>query len=150
MTTNSTILSKVLVSLSIISSSFISFTAQASNEKVAVIVSAPIDKNLSNNIYSFAAVIVDNRSINLDWMTKSEQSNLHFEVERSFDNSNFKTVAIVLDGFSTDTDQKAYKFKENKAELKGNTAAYYRLKQIESNGEVKFSKTIIVSFTSKR
>ena len=50
-------------------------------------------------VYQTFTARVTDKSVLLDWNTLSELNNGHFEVERSFDMNEFKTVGLVLDGF---------------------------------------------------
>jgi len=97
---------------------------------------------------SFDAVVND-KSVLLKWITAQEMNNSHFEVERSFDNNNFSTVGIVLDGFALNGTAKSYQFKDNSAELQGKTMAYYRLKQIDLDGKATYSKVLAVRLQAK-
>lgn len=143
MTTTTNLFRTVLLAITIFSASFTSVyavnTMIAPGSPVAV---TPLER--SSNIFSFEAQTND-RTVNLDWMTIADGGSFHFEVERSFDNIHFKTVALVLDGFSANSDQKTYKFKENKITLNGQPVAYYRLKQVEANGGLKYSATVEVN-----
>ncbi|MEP6712648.1 MAG: T9SS type A sorting domain-containing protein [Ferruginibacter sp.] len=98
---------------------------------------------------SFDAVVIDNKSVNLKWITSFEQNTNHFEVERSFDMINFKTIGIVLDGLTNGGTDKIYQFKDNSAELAGKRAAYYRLRQIDRDGKTTYSVIVAVSMYSK-
>ena len=94
-------------------------------------------------VYSSISATVNEKSISLNWVTASEVQNNYFEVERSFDNNHFKTVALVLDGFSAEGSGKKYAFKETMA--KNKTVAYYRLKQFDARGNVTYSDVMKVN-----
>lgn len=98
---------------------------------------------------SFNGTVVDNKSVNLNWITAQEINNNYFEVERSFDNSNFKLVGMVLDGFATTGGQKSYMFKDNAADLVGKSVVYYRLKQVDMDGKGSYSKVVAVKFQAE-
>ncbi len=95
-------------------------------------------------VYDLVTVRLTDKSVLLDWNTVSEFNNSHFEVERSADRSNFKTVAVVLDGFETNGTGKRYAFKEDISVVKNNVAAYYRLKQIDIFGNITYSEVVKV------
>jgi hypothetical protein len=97
---------------------------------------------------SFDAV-VNEKSVLLKWLTAHEINNSHFEVERSFNNSEYKPLGLVLDGFTTNGTGKSYQFKDNSAELQGKTIAYYRLKQIDIDGKATYSKVLAVRMQAK-
>ena len=46
--------------------------------------------------YESFNAILNNNAVNLNWTTNAEISNDHFEVERSFDNTDFSTAAFVI------------------------------------------------------
>jgi hypothetical protein len=97
---------------------------------------------------SLVATATEN-SVFISWVTVSEMNNSHFEVERSTDMKSFKTVAIVLDGFTvTGTNGKTYKFKEAAGEVKNGKTVYYRLKQIDINNHIHYSVVMTVQMNS--
>jgi hypothetical protein len=97
---------------------------------------------------SLAATATEN-GVFINWVTVSELNNSHFEVERSIDMKSFKTVAMVLDGFAvTGTNGKTYKFKEAAGEVKKGKTVYYRLKQIDINNQIHYSKVMTVQINS--
>jgi hypothetical protein len=99
---------------------------------------------VSNVIYQSIIVTKTDKSIILDWNTVSEFHNSYFEVERSANAADFKTVALVLDGFATEGTGKKYAFKENAAVVKNGQVAYYRLKQFDEYGNVSYSAVVKV------
>ncbi|MEO8771467.1 MAG: T9SS type A sorting domain-containing protein [Ferruginibacter sp.] len=97
---------------------------------------------------SFDAVAAS-KSVNLKWVTAWEMNNSHFEVERSFDRTNFKTIAIVLDGLIAADNSRSYQCKDNAAEIQVKSIIYYRLKQIDLDGNVSYSIILAVRFETK-
>ncbi len=97
---------------------------------------------------SFNAIAAD-KVINLKWVTVSEINNSHFEVERSFTNADFTTIAIVLDGFTTSDNNKSYQHKDNAEAIKNKPVVYYRLKQVDLDGKVNYSNVIAVRMETK-
>lgn len=92
----------------------------------------------------------DEAKVALKWNTTNEVNTSHFEVERSFDASNFKNIGIVLDGFQINATDKSYKFNDNAEELKGKRIAYYRLKQIDNDGKFTYSNVAAVRFDAQQ
>lgn len=82
-------------------------------------------------------------SVLLNWQTASETNNNYFSIERSDNNSDsFKEMARVSSkGNSAQTQQ--YSF-EDFVPLNG--VNYYRLKQVDNDGEVTTSKIVLVDF----
>lgn len=76
--------------------------------------------------------------VELHWETASETENAYFSVERSEDNHQFVEIAKVVGGFNS-SEQLAYDYlDENLTGL----YYYYRLCQVDLDGEKTFSKTI--------
>ena len=92
----------------------------------------------------------DEAKVALKWNTTNEVNTSHFEVERSFDGSNFKNIGIVLDGFQINATDKSYKFNDNAEELKGKRIVYYRLKQIDNDGKFTYSNVAAVRFDAQQ
>lgn len=95
-------------------------------------------------VYQSITVTRTENSIILDWNTASEYRNSYFEVERANNTTDFKTVALVLDGFSTEGSGKKYAFKEDASFIKNAKASYYRLKQFDEYGNVSYSAVVKV------
>lgn len=93
------------------------------------------DENpLPVEFYSFYAR-ENQGAVNLDWITLSETENDYFEVQKSSDNRSFSTIGIV-DGHGTTNEKTSYVFID-KSPFKG--INYYRLKQVDMNGELNYS-----------
>lgn len=99
--------------------------------------------SLTNGIYQSVSVKATEQSIVLSWSSAADLNNSHFEVERSSDKLNFKTVAVVLDGFEMEGAAKSYLFKEGISILKDIHTAYYRLKLINNDGTATYSELIV-------
>jgi hypothetical protein len=91
-------------------------------------------------LYSFTAK-AEGSNILLNWATASEINNDHFNVERSFDRSNWETIATVK-GAGTTNKPSLYNITDKKADHTG--YVYYRLKQVDHDGTADYSKTVAV------
>lgn len=98
--------------------------------------------------YASLAANATNKSVFINWVTASEQNNSHFEVERSLDMKDFKTVAMVLDGFAAEGTGKKYMFKEDAGEVRNGKTVYYRLKQIDTDNKVHYSTVMAVKMNT--
>src|SRR6202007_1362214 len=98
----------------------------------------------SSVVYQSITVTKTEKSLILDWNTASEYRNSYFEVERSTNMTNFKTVALVLDGFATEGTGKKYAFKEDASVAKNGKPVYYRLKQFDEYGNISYSTVVKV------
>ena len=118
---------------------------------VSAFTTIPVDNHASEPVKSivyqtFTARVTD-KSVLLDWNTLSELNNGHFEVERSFDMNEFKTVGLVLDGFILEGTGKRYAFKEDVGVINNSQVAYYRLKQWDVYGNISYSDVVKVQQT---
>ncbi len=83
----------------------------------------------------------DDRCVQLRWRTASEQNNSHFEIERSPDARNWQTLGS-LPGAGYSTDLHTYNFMDEKP-LPLN---FYRLKQVDYDGNHEYSKIVSATF----
>ncbi|NIT60107.1 MAG: T9SS type A sorting domain-containing protein [Aliifodinibius sp.] len=89
---------------------------------------------------SFSVHLNDNDAI-LEWSTETETNNFGFEVQRSQDGEIFTKVGFVK-GNGTTVVPKHYEFIDRYLTI---GTYYYRLKQIDFNGDYKFSNTIKIT-----
>lgn len=93
---------------------------------------------------SFSAIF-ENHKICLGWITKSELNNHGFEIERSLDNTNWATIGF-REGKGTTSEPQNYNYSDDISEISAQKL-YYRLKQIDFNGNFEYSKIIEVEIT---
>lgn len=131
---------------------FFTFSLLSANNVIALsgtLVSAKVfalnhTTNGNGVIYTSLTASANDKTIVINWKTASEVGSDFFEVERSVDMQNFKTVALVLDGFAAEGTGKTYGFKEAAGLVKNGKAVYYRLKQIDKDGTVNYSPVMKV------
>ncbi len=99
--------------------------------------------------YSSFDATVEDKAVSLKWVTEQELNHDRFEVQRSFDANNFKTIGLVLDAEISNGASKTYRFKDNSVELQGRAIVYYRLKQIDISGGVSYSVILAVKLQAK-
>ncbi len=92
---------------------------------------------------SFSASTSTN-GVTLLWNTASEINNHGFEVERSYDGNTFSNVGFV-NGAGTSTETHNYTFTD-KLDNNVNGVLYYRLKQVDLNGQCNYSQILTVKF----
>ncbi|OQP47428.1 hypothetical protein A4H97_08000 [Niastella yeongjuensis] len=85
---------------------------------------------------SFTGIIKDNKAA-LTWVTVNEMNNSHFVVERSLNGRNYDSIGRVQAGNNTSN---TYAFNENNT----NATSYYRVKQVDINGNFVYSSVIIL------
>ncbi|MEL6866894.1 MAG: T9SS type A sorting domain-containing protein, partial [Bacteroidota bacterium] len=98
-----------------------------------------VNTALAVDLLSFNAE-PSNDEIYLNWSTAIEQNHSHFDVERSADSYNWERIGQI-EGQGNSISRQDYFF-EDKAPLKGRN--YYRLNQIDFNGQSSLSKVLVV------
>ena len=88
----------------------------------------------------------ENQTAVLDWMTATEQNNDGFYVERSIDGKNWEALGFVQ-GAGTTNELQTYNYIDE-SPLAGSN--YYRLKQVDYNGDFQYSDIRVVEFEGKK
>lgn len=88
----------------------------------------------------FYSELINDRAIHLFWETLSEEQNHLFEIQKSYDGIDFRTIGSI-NGNGTTASNSSYQFIDD-APLNG--INYYRLKQIDYSGEFDFSEILSV------
>ena len=93
-------------------------------------------------LLSFGGKSLGNSTIELKWVTEVEVNNKQFEIQRSFDGRDFRTVAIVF--AKEGTGVKAYQMKDG---LPAGAPAkvYYRIRQVDIDGQSSVTHIITVN-----
>ncbi|MHA6249865.1 T9SS type A sorting domain-containing protein [Pontibacter sp. CAU 1760] len=99
----------------------------------------PTVQPLPVELVYFTATL-QNGTVNLQWLTASEKDNRHFEIERSADGKTFKSIGMV-NGNGDSSRPIKYSFQDRNP-MQG--TAYYRLKQVDTDGKFTYSKVILV------
>jgi len=102
-------------------------------------VNGTIAQPLPVTLTSFGAA-PQGTGVAVDWATASEQRNAGFEVQRSADGASFTTLATVA-GMGTTQNAHIYSYFDA-APLR--TTAYYRLKQLDTDGPFAYSPVVAV------
>ena len=76
----------------------------------------------------------------INWSTASEKNNKQFEIQRSANGEDFKTIAIVFTLDDSNT-VKNYRFKDDLKGVKGKSLRY-RIKQVDTSNGYTFSKAV--------
>jgi hypothetical protein len=82
--------------------------------------------------------------VTLLWSTASETNNHGFEIEKSSDGNIFSNIGFV-NGAGTSTETHNYSFTD-KLNNYFNGTLYYRLKQVDFNGQASYSQILTVKF----
>ena len=94
---------------------------------------------------SFDVELVGNKRVVLNWVSLSETDNDFFEIQKSVDGQSFETIDIV-DGQGTSTTTKEYFYFDEKPMLGIN---YYRLKQVDFDGQSEYSEIRSIHFENQ-
>ena len=92
---------------------------------------------------SFDAKPIAKNANLLEWSTASEVNNKGFEVERSFDGTHFASVKFIKGNENTNAIS-TYRFIDSDDELTGKAVTFYRIKQLDFNGDVSYSEVRMV------
>ena len=99
-----------------------------------------LSEALPVELISFNARAINKNLVNLDWSTASEIDNSHFLIERSRDGQSFEVIDQINSKGDTQVQQNYISSDRNP--LMG--TSYYRLKQIDFDGQFSYSKTVVV------
>lgn len=89
----------------------------------------------------FTGYPVDNKYIELKWITASEINNDGFEIQRSTDGVTFTAIGYA-DGKGTTSETSSYTFQD--FNVTQNVVYFYRLKQVDFDGSTSFSNIVRV------
>jgi hypothetical protein len=89
---------------------------------------------------------IQENNVNLFWSTASENNNSGFEIQRSTDGQNWSNIHFV-NGAGNSQTLKKYEYLD--ISLKAGKY-FYRLKQVDLNGEYKYSKVISANINGKQ
>ncbi len=109
------------------------------NENITYIDLEPVVVPVELTVFN---ATVNQTNVLLDWQTQTELNNNGFEVQRKLENSEWITIGFVQ-GNGTTTETKSYTYLDDISEITA-TKIYYRLKQIDFNGNYEFSKEVEV------
>lgn len=96
--------------------------------------------------HSFNAAVLNN-AVTLNWVTEMEVNNSHFEIQRSFNGTTFSAVGTTSNAVALGS-SRSYTFTDNNADLKNNSAVYYRLKQFDKDGKYIISEVLMVKLAA--
>jgi hypothetical protein len=85
-----------------------------------------------------------NNEVMIRWKTASEENVSHYEAERSGDGRNFYTIGTVMSGNYSSVHE--YSFTDRDP---GYQRVYYRLKVVDADGRVQYSKIVAVHLSSQ-
>lgn len=90
-------------------------------------------------LLNFNGARITNNEIELRWITTLEKDNLGFEIQKSQDGINFTSSGFV-EGKGNSTEKTSYNFIDHKA----SEAVYYRLRQMDWDGNITISAIVYI------
>lgn len=96
-------------------------------------------------LLSFKTSIIEQGTTQIDWETTSELNNEGFYIEKSIDGLDFEAIGFVEGNGTTDQYQR-YQFFDQSA----TSSSYYRLRQVDYDGQFEFSPISFVEVASAR
>lgn len=102
------------------------------------------DDDLPVELISFTAEKINN-DVELNWATASEKNASHFIVQKSYDRSNWLEIGEVK-AFGNSNTRHDYKYTDNNSY----NDVYYRLKQVDFDGQSEFFGPLFVAFGNER
>jgi len=97
------------------------------------------------NLKDFTVKVFD-KNVSLFWETMANNSLNFFEIERSDDGQFFFKIGVVT---SNKNHGATYRFTDNKTSNNQQSSVFYRLKSIDKNGEIQYSKTVSIQTRNK-
>ncbi|NOG97035.1 MAG: T9SS type A sorting domain-containing protein [Ignavibacteriae bacterium] len=122
---------------------FIILIQNDDTKEVLQVCKAVYDPTLPVELTSFTCT-ASSKGVSLVWKTASELNNQMFEVQRSIEGSEFRTIGSVQ-GAGTSTEEQAYSYLDE-IQTDSKQQLSYRLKQIDFGGNYSFSDVVEVTF----
>ena len=92
-------------------------------------------------LVSFSSSVKGN-TVNLSWLTATELNNRGFEIERSSDIKDWRTIGFI-EGKGTTSEPQHYSYSDKLLDITS-SKLYYRLKQVDFNGSFEYSNILDV------
>ena len=105
---------------------------------------APLGTNVAPVQFSKFNATCNDKGASIQWATAQEQNTKSFDVEKSFDGNNWKTIATVKAAGNSSVEKNYQQLDLNAG------AAFYRLKQIDSDGKISYTSIATTTCTPKQ
>lgn len=107
-------------------------------------VTNPNNTTLPVELISLTATVINNTYIRIDWATASEFNNRGFVLQRSTDGSHFDSIAWINGNGTTNV---LHNYTYNDLNVQPNITYYFRLKQVDNNGNFVYSNIVAAKIT---
>ena len=124
------------------------YTCQLTNECGNTVTKTILVRILNTNpvtLLYFTALLQNNNSTLLNWQTSQELNNSYFNIQQSTNGINFTNIGRV-NGNGTTSIQQNYQYVDSRTP---NGIVYYRLQQIDFDGEFRYSNIVPVNNSKK-
>jgi uncharacterized repeat protein (TIGR01451 family) len=108
----------------------------------AIAIINPTGGPLPVTLKSFAASLIGNSLVKINWITSMEINSENYVIERSSDGRFFTTIATI-DGAGNTSTERSYTINDNVSAVNA-PFIYYRLKQVDFDGKASYSKVVSV------
>lgn len=88
----------------------------------------------------FKGTLQNNKTALLQWTTASENNSKHFELEKSFDGTSYRKIAIIA-AAGTSTTERNYQYVDREPLTENN---YYRLRSVDLDNNSKLSTVVLL------
>lgn len=121
-------------------------TTYTGSQFASIIAAGGADQNgiLPIELLSFSSSLNKDEQVELIWETLSEYNNSHFDIEHSSDGFNFENIGRVS-GAGHSSNSRNYEFLHS---LPNQGLNYYRLKQVDYDGNYEYLNTIVQELSS--
>ena len=111
------------------------------------VANAPAEAPLPLELLEFSGTLVNNDA-HLQWKTENETNTSVFVVERSLDGNNYYQVGTILAANTADINH--YSFTDPGITSLGVAVVYYRLRQVDLDGNYDYSDIVALSIENKK
>ena len=102
----------------------------------------PVESTLPVKLASFTAALATDK-VDLKWITSMEKNVSHFEVERSLDGREYKTIGMVFAAGNSD-EKLTYNFTDKQVDLQKAGVVYYRLRSVDIDTKSEYSQIRVI------
>lgn len=102
----------------------------------------PVESTLPVKLASFTATL-NQGNTDLKWVTAMEKNVSHFEVERSLDGREYKTIGVVF-AYGNSDEKLTYTFSDKQLNTQKAGVVYYRLRSVDIDTKSEFSQVRMI------
>lgn len=107
----------------------------------------PVESTLPVKLSSFTATL-NQGNADLKWVTSMEKNVSHFEVERSFDGRDYKSIGMVF-AFGNTDEKQSYSFIDKQLDMSKSGVVYYRLRSVDIDKKSEYSQVRLIHISKQ-